>query len=189
MWLLFGLGNPGERYRNTWHNLGFMVVESLAAGSGGRWRGGPGDYLQAEVFLAGEKVVLIKPLTYMNHSGFAYTQACRYFRADPAETLVIFDDVALPLGNIRFRPAGSAGGHKGMAHILQQQGTEEIPRLRLGFAREAPVNNLREEVLNRIPTDWQQEVKDLVEKAAGAVTYYLENVMQEAMNKYNERGV
>ena len=136
MRLLVGLGNPGPQYRDTRHNVGFWVADEIARrwGFSGNWRE-RFDALTVRGTAAGEPFMLAKPLTFMNLSGFAVSKLAQYFQIEPTDTLVIVDEVALPLGRLRARRSGSAGGHNGLKSIVEQLGTDDFPRLRLGVGR------------------------------------------------------
>ena len=133
--LIVGLGNPGREYERTRHNVGFMVLDKLASRSGAAWRTEK-DW-KAEV-AAAEGVVYCKPSSYMNLSGAPVNAVARFYKTGPAQTLVVYDDMALPLGKLRFRSGGSAGGHNGMASVIERLGTPEVPRLRIGIGNATP---------------------------------------------------
>src|ERR1041385_4126537 len=132
MKLIVGLGNPGPEYANTRHNAGFMALDRLAR-KHGLW--GAKTRFHAGVIegsIAGQKVMLMQPMTYMNRSGLAVGEAARFHRLEPADVMVVVDDFALPLGSIRLRPSGSHGGHNGLADVQRALGTDGYPRLRIG---------------------------------------------------------
>jgi PTH1 family peptidyl-tRNA hydrolase len=187
MRILCGLGNPGERYRNTWHNLGFLLLDRLARAAGGGFRSGRGAWLECRLELGGQDVLLIKPTTYMNLSGQAVREATGFYKADPADLLVIFDDMDLALGQIRFRGEGSGGHHNGMNHILQVMGTDAIHRLRLGFRPPVVVEAAlwKQLVLSPIPTSAAASVDDMLDRAADSVALYLREGLLAAMNRFN----
>jgi peptidyl-tRNA hydrolase, PTH1 family len=185
--LIVGLGNPGVKYRFTWHNLGFMAVEEAAARVDAVWKAGRGEYLAAVGQYAGQKIVLIKPTTFMNLSGTAFRQALDYYKVELQDSLVVYDDIALPLGTLRLRPTGSAGSHNGIEHIIVQNATEDIPRLRIGFDRGLPVSNMKNTVLSIIPRGEMALVKEVISNAADALLFQTQHGMQESMNRYNTR--
>jgi PTH1 family peptidyl-tRNA hydrolase len=184
MRIICGLGNPGERYRNTWHNLGFLLVDRLAGNS--PFRSGRGSYLEARLRLEGEDTVLVKPTTFMNLSGQAVAEVSRFYKVDVHEVLVAFDDIDLPLGEIRFRESGSGGNHNGMSHVVQHLGTQ-VPRLRLGFRPLHPVPGaqLKSFVLAPMPETLRADVGDMLERAEGGVRLWLRKGLREAMNSCN----
>ncbi len=185
--ILFGLGNPGLRYKNTWHNLGFMLLDRLANQQATAFRSGRGSWLEARVTLAGHDLLLCKPTTYMNLSGQAVHDMCHYYKADPADCLVAFDDLDLPLGELRFRASGSGGNHNGMSHIVQILGSG-IPRLRMGFrppSNEIPSSRWKSFVLAPVPTSMQSHVEEMLERAVDGVTLWLDQGVTAAQNRHN----
>ncbi len=185
MRLVVGLGNPGRRYRGTRHNVGWEVVDRLSA----RW--GIGAFREEEEALvgrgeiAGVEVLLAKPLTYMNRSGEAVGGLVRRYGLQPQEVLVIYDDVDLPVGALRIRPRGSAGGHHGMASVLEVLGTQEVPRLRIGIGR--PRGDAAAYVLSRFAPEERSRIAEAVERAADAVETLLREGIQRAMDRFNQR--
>ncbi|HET7294886.1 MAG TPA: aminoacyl-tRNA hydrolase [Vicinamibacteria bacterium] len=185
MRFVVGLGNPGERYRRTRHNVGFMVVDTLLARAGV----GPGReeaLVQVQdVLLAGEAALLAKPLTFMNRSGSAVERLLATYGASPQDLLVVLDDVALELGRLRVRERGSHGGHNGLLSIIEVLGSEEFPRVRVGIRRgEAPAD-LAEYVLDAFPPEDVLVVGEAVERAADAVECVLREGAVAAMNRFN----
>src|SRR5215471_13547154 len=150
MKLIVGLGNPGAKYQQTLHNLGFDVMNELARRHDATFDASPADALLAKVRGLGvETVLLAKPLTFMNLSGRAVQDLRHYFKIEPADLLVVTDDVNLPVGQLRARRGGSAGGHNGLKSIIEQLGTARFPRLRVGVGRGDPQGDLRDRVLGR----------------------------------------
>lgn len=179
-----GLGNPGERYAGTRHNAGFMVVEALAAATAGSWRAD--DHCQgllAEAVVAGRPVVLLKPQTYMNRSGLAVAAALQRLAFPPEEILVVLDDFLLEFGRLRFRRAGSDGGHNGLASVLTELGTTQVPRLRLGIGAPPVGVDPIDHVLERFGAE--EPAAEPVARAAEAVEIYAREGMDAAMNRYN----
>jgi PTH1 family peptidyl-tRNA hydrolase len=183
--LIVGLGNPGPRYRNTRHNVGFEVVDCLAA----RWRAEFNRErhraLMAEASVQGSKVILLKPLTFMNRSGETLRSALDYTETALQDVLVIVDDVNLPLGRLRLRTEGSAGGHNGLRSIISHVGTEEFPRLRLGVGAQQQGGDLAGHVLSTFRAEERPELLKAIERAADAVETWLAQGMATAMNTYN----
>lgn len=130
--MIVGLGNPGEDYAETRHNVGFMVADAMALGAEATWKSE--SRWKAEVARF-EETILVKPLTYMNDSGRAVLAVADFFKLDPGSVTVVVDDVDLPFGELRFRERGGSGGHKGLASVIASFGTEDIPRLRIGIGR------------------------------------------------------
>jgi PTH1 family peptidyl-tRNA hydrolase len=181
--LLVGLGNPGAKYRGTRHNIGFAVLDLLADRAKVAFDSGPVDALIARV--RGESdVLLAKPVTFMNASGEAIGGLLRYFKIDPADLLVIVDEVQLPLGKIRARPRGSAGGHNGLKSAIAHLG-EEFARLRIGVGRGDPRRDLADHVLARFDPDEAPEVERVTGRAADAAEMFITSGIAAVMNAYN----
>lgn len=185
MRLIVGLGNPGEKYRRTRHNAGFMVVDELAQ----RLELGPVERIDdgwaVKTEVAGERVVLLKPQSFMNRSGPVVEAALRHFNAEPDRLVVVSDDVALPLGSLRIRARGSHGGQNGLRSIIESIGTEEFPRLRFGIGAPEPVLDLAGFVLSDFTDAEVLRVQDMVSKAADAVLALVEHGVEHAMNAFN----
>lgn len=183
MKLIVGLGNPGAKYRGTRHNIGFAVLDELAA----RWQvsfeSAPVDALIAKVRGADE-VLLAKPLTFMNASGEAVGALLRYYKIEIADLLVVVDDVQLPLGKIRARVRGSAGGHNGLKSIVAHVG-DAFSRLRLGVGRGDPRRDLADHVLTRFDADEAAEVERVTARAADAAEMFVTSGIGAVMNGFN----
>lgn len=185
MKLVVGLGNPGSKYQGTRHNVGFMVAALLAQQAGGERPRIRFDAETVEITLAGERVLLVCPLTYMNLSGKSVLAARDFYKIPNDSILVVCDDFNLPLGRLRLRPGGSAGGQKGLQNIIQRLGTQQIPRLRLGIGP-VPANwNAADFVLGKFTKDQQAEVELMVAEAAEAVRVWCQGGIQAAMNRFN----
>lgn len=185
MKIIVGLGNPGREYAQTRHNIGFMVVDRLAqlASASGWKRRFQADL--CETVFEGEPVVLVKPQTYMNLSGHAVRQVVHWYRVPVSDLLVIFDDLDLPFGALRLRARGSAGGHRGLASIIEQLGTQDVPRLRIGIGRgpgEATAH-----VLSRFTSEEAQRLPLIIDRAVEAVRLWLTAGITAAMNEINRR--
>lgn len=179
MYLIVGLGNPGEKYRETRHNLGFWVLDILY---GGGWEEAE-LYRYAEWMLEGVPVVLIEPLTYMNRSGLAVGEAVERWEVRLGRLLVILDDVNLPLGRLRLRLKGSDGGHKGLASVIEALGSEEFPRLRLGIGRPADGD-----LITYVLSPFEEElgaVREMVGRAAEVVRRFVRDGPEAAMGWAN----
>lgn len=185
--LIVGLGNPGETYRDTRHNIGFMVLDEIARRFGAafqeekRWKG-----LVAK-FTGGH---LLKPLTFMNDSGRSAQAVGHFYKATPAQTLVVYDDVDLPLGRLRFRTSGSAAGHNGIRSLISAFGTQDFPRLKVGIApadgRPAG-ERMVGHVLGSFRTEEQPALQAVIQRAADAVIATLERGLEAAMNVFNRQ--
>ena len=185
MKLIVGLGNPGLSYRGTRHNLGFMVVEQLAAERGltiskRAFRGRRG-----EGRIGAEQVILFEPLTFMNLSGEAVREVTKFFSIPPENLLVICDDINLPLGKLRLRRAGSDGGHKGLASLLRCLGTPEFARLRVGVDAPPPQMAAEDYVLQRFSRQERPLLEETVARAAEAALTWVYYGLEEAMNRFN----
>jgi PTH1 family peptidyl-tRNA hydrolase len=183
--VIAGLGNPGEEYRETRHNAGFLVIGSLARESGIALAAGRGDFLSGSGRIAGRLVHLLLPLSYMNASGPPIAEFLDRKGLGPSELLVVCDDANLPPGRIRLRPSGSDGGHNGLASIIERLGTEEFARLRLGIGGPPPGVDLTEHVLGRFRADERPLVDEMVARAAGAVKVFLAAGIERAMGECN----
>ncbi|MBI1762932.1 MAG: aminoacyl-tRNA hydrolase [Acidobacteria bacterium] len=186
MWLVIGLGNPGEQYEWTRHNAGFMIIDELARRTGQTVRVKECQALTARARIGGVETLLVKPQTFMNLSGVAVAQLkTKYEVAEAANILVITDDFALPFGKLRVRPSGSAGGHNGLKSLIAKLNTQAFPRLRLGIAPDHPLSNSVDFVLSEFSRQEREPLATLVEQAADAVEVLLTKGVAEAMNRYN----
>jgi len=179
--LVVGLGNPGDEYAETRHNVGFMIVDRLARQESAPLR--TEKKWNAEVAVAG-KVMLCKPLSYMNLSGGPVSALSRFYKIEPSEVLVVLDDVALPLGKLRFRKGGSAGGHNGLQSILEQLGTQEVPRLRVGIGA-ANERSLTGHVLGRFRAEERESLEASLDRALQAIHHAQIHGVPAAMNQFN----
>ncbi len=185
MTLVVGLGNPGRRYAATRHNIGFAVADELARRAGVPFEHGRANALTARIGTGVSSVLVMKPLTMMNLSGEAVADVARFYRIDPAAILVVADDVNLPLGRLRLRARGSAGGHNGFRSIIALLGTEEFPRLRIGVGRGDPRRELADHVLARFDEDEAADVDTSVARAADAVECFTAEGIEAAINRHN----
>ena len=182
MTVLVGLGNPGRNYSDTKHNFGFWVLDKFAEKRSLKFQAGKGDYL----LVKSNDIALVKPTTYMNNSGIAVADYCRYFQNTPEELLVVYDDIDLPLGTLRFKPNGGSGGHKGLESIIYQLESEDFNRLRIGISAENEMGPSERYVLSPFPKDWKEKINEMIEKACDGIDYFLTHDMKETMNKFNE---
>ena len=182
--LIVGLGNPGQEYANTRHNMGFLCADELARRAGVRWERPRLKAIQAKGTLAGRDVVLAKPQTYMNDSGVSVAQLVRWYKAPLTDLLVISDDLDLPFGQLRLRGEGSAGGQKGLGSIIQQLRTNQVPRLRIGIGRPR-WGEARDYVLTRFTREQAEALPEIIGRAADAAELWLAEGLIAAMNRYN----
>ena len=180
--LIAGLGNPGAEYQFTRHNIGFLVVDRLAALLGAKWENSTkwGAHV-AKV----DQVFLVKPMTYMNRSGLPLRAVAQFYKIEPAEVMPVLDDFSLPLGRVRIRQGGSPGGHNGLESVIVELGTEEIPRLRVGIGN-APAHGSVDYVLSRFFEEDQPVVVSSIERAAEAAKCAIDNGLNSAMNTFNK---
>ena len=181
MKLIAGLGNIGDKYCFTRHNAGFMVLDKLALDNNFSFR----EESKLKCFLAKlNDIIYIKPTTFMNLSGEAVRAVMDYYKIDVKDILIVYDDIALDLGRIRFRANGSDGGHNGIKSIIKHVGTKEFDRLKIGIG---PQPNIPSEnyVLQNFPKDQLEALKDVLKKSDEAIKFYLENDIQKAQNKFN----
>ena len=184
-WLIAGLGNPGSRYERTRHNLGFMVIERLRQ----RWAAGPEkqafDGLLSTAERPGGRVLLLRPMTFMNCSGGPIAQALRFYKVPREKLLVAVDDLALDPGRIRLRPSGSAGGHNGLKDIIARLGSDQFCRLRLGIGAAPAFMDAADYVLARMDEAAAADANAAVDLAVRAVEDWIARGPDEAMNRNN----
>jgi PTH1 family peptidyl-tRNA hydrolase len=185
--LIVGLGNPGREYRETRHNIGFMLVDRLAFRLNTSFRRLQFKALVATGTYAGNKVILAKPQTFMNLSGQAVSALARFHKLPPANLMVAHDHLDLPFGAIRIRPDGGAGGQRGMESIIERLGTPEFPRIRLGIGRPPGQMDPAAYVLQDFPDGDAVSLSQTLERAADAVFTWMEGGIDAAMNRFNAR--
>jgi len=184
-WLLVGLGNPGPKYARTRHNVGFHIVDRLAQAEGLTFDQRRYDALLARGRIEGVAVALVKPQTYMNLSGRAVAPLARFYKIPPQNLLVIYDDIDLPPARLRLRLKGGAGGHKGMTSLIEQLGTRDFPRLRVGIGRPAGRLPVEAYVLQPFtPAEWEA-MEVTYQTALDALRDALRHGVEHAMNRYN----
>lgn len=183
MKLIVGLGNPGRQYERTRHNLGFLVADRLAA-RGAVVFATKGSGLLGKGQLAGQPVLLLKPMTFMNRSGQAVLEVVQFYKLPLGQVLVVYDELDLPVGRVRMRARGSAGGHKGMQDIVNRLGCDEIARIRIGIDKPSHGDTVSY-VLSGFGSDEQPLVESALDRAADAAECWLAEGSDAAMNKYN----
>lgn len=183
--LIVGLGNPGTEYERTRHNIGFRVVESLAAKHALSFSKKQAKALLAEGTIVGRRVLLAKPQTYMNLSGESVRPLIAFYNLPLTNVLIILDDLDIPLGTLRLRPSGSAGGQKGLKSILDQLGTQQVARLRFGVGRPPGRMDAAAYVLQPFAAEEQLLVAETVDRAVRAIETWLELGIEIAMARYN----
>ena len=185
-WLIVGLGNPGNQYENTRHNAGFLVADELGERGGFPIQRLKFKALTAAAAVGGQGALVMKPVTYMNLSGEAVGEAARFYKLAPEHVLVISDDVDLPLGKLRIRTGGSAGGHNGLKSIIQHLGTDQFPRLKVGVGgKPHPDYDMADWVLGKLQGEDKKVMDEAVKRAADAVECFLRDGPQKAMNTFN----
>ncbi|MGI6258829.1 MAG: aminoacyl-tRNA hydrolase [Anaerolineaceae bacterium] len=184
-YLIVGLGNPGAEYRLTRHNFGFMVLDALADHWSVQLKKIKFQAVYVEDRFKGNKVVLAKPLTFMNESGRSVAPLMRYFKVPTENMLVIHDDLDLPLGTLRIRPSGSSGGQRGIESITKLLGTQEFPRMRLGISRPPGQMEPKDYVLKNFLPNEEELKKIVLRQAIEAIECFIEDGLTSAMNRYN----
>jgi PTH1 family peptidyl-tRNA hydrolase len=180
--LIAGLGNPGAEYRFTRHNVGFLVLDLLAARGNVAWENS--NRWSASWTRLGD-VFLVKPTTYMNHSGEAIVALADFYKIAPEETLIVTDDTALPLGRLRIRQLGGSGGHNGLSSVIMHFGTDLLPRLRIGVGAPPPQGST-DYVLGNFFEEEKPVIEAAIKRAADAVKWTIDNGLLSAMNTFNK---
>jgi len=188
MKVIAGLGNPGDRYLFTRHNLGFMVADRLALTHSLPFRRKKFDALFAEGTISGVPVILLKPQTFMNLSGTTIGPLMRFLKTDPGDLIILHDDLDLPFGSIRIKDGGGNGGHKGLQSVTEDLGTDAFLRLRLGIGKPAVKDLVEAYVLEPFSKEEIEQLPTLLEKACNAAMEILTAGPRSAMNKFNVRG-
>ena len=190
MFLIVGLGNPGKQYENTRHNVGFDAIDVLVDEYRIPSSGKQHKAMYGKGMIEGQKVILAKPMTYMNLSGEAVRAMVDYYKIDPeTELLVIFDDISLAPGNIRIRKKGSAGGHNGIKSIITHLGTQNFQRIKVGVGEKPKNWDLADYVLGAFSKDDRKLVDEALERTAKAAALIVQGEIDEAMNLYNKKMV
>lgn len=186
MKIVFGLGNPGKKYEKSKHNIGFIAIDELAQNLGLTFNQTKFKSVYAEGRIGTEKIILVKPQTFMNLSGEAVQPWIDYYNFSAEDIVVIYDDMDLPIGKIRLRTKGGHGGHNGMKSIIKQLGTKEFNRIRVGIGRPLPEQTVISHVLSRFQKETVPDMKDAVQEVVAAVKHWAnDHTFQETMNDYN----
>ncbi|HJY53763.1 MAG TPA: aminoacyl-tRNA hydrolase [Candidatus Udaeobacter sp.] len=183
--LVAGLGNPGPEYAATRHNIGFMVVDQLATQFGSTWEKSVPQAREDVLSAKCGAVLLVKPLGFMNRSGYPLFAVAQFYKIEPQEILIVLDDFALPLGRLRLRAGGGSGGHNGLESIIVHFGTEDIPRLRIGIGA-APREGSVDYVLSRFFDEEKPIVRSTIDRAVEALKCAIDNGLVSAMNTFNK---
>lgn len=189
MKLIVGLGNPEKRHKNTRHNIGFEVIDEMARTFQTGFTSGKGNFHYAKISHRSEPVLLLKPMTYMNLSGHAVVAAMNFYKIDIGDILVICDDLNIPLGSIRLRTKGSAGGQNGLKHIIQCLGKENFSRLRVGIGMDRPTGSYSSFVLGRFSEEERKIIDRIIPECADASLDFVQHGIEHAMNRFNRRNV
>ena len=185
-WLLVGLGNPGSKYESTRHNMGFLAVDKLAELEHFKFNKLRFKAWTATATLGGEKVLVMKPQTYMNLSGEAVGEAARFYKIPPEHVLVISDDISLPLGKLRIRASGSAGGHNGLKNIIQHLGSDQFPRIKVGVGMPENADyDIADWVTGRPMGAEQKPLMEALDRAVAAVPVLIRDGVEKAQNRFN----
>ncbi|MFM1920106.1 MAG: aminoacyl-tRNA hydrolase [Candidatus Hydrogenedentota bacterium] len=188
MKMIAGLGNPGPAYAHTRHNLGFMVLDTLAERLGVRFDKEKHQGLVAEAATPAGKLMLVKPLTFMNLSGACLAPLAKNKIFSPADILVVVDEVNLPMGRIRFRSGGSAGGHNGLKSIIERLGTPDFHRMRIGVGDDRGGKDLSGHVLAKFRPEERETLEETRQRAAEGIMIWAQSGIEEAMNRMNAKG-
>ena len=181
--ILVGLGNPGKKYSDTKHNFGYWIIDKYAQKNNFEFMSGKGDYLIAKK----EETACIKPTTFMNNSGLAILDAKQFFKVKIDNIFIIYDDIDLPLGLLRFKKKGSAGGHKGIESIIYHLQSDEFNRLRVGIATNENMKPSEKFVLSPFLDRDKKLINESIEKACDGISFFLSHGITKTMNKYNEK--
>ena len=187
-WIVVFLGNPGAQYEKSRHNIGFMTAEEIEKRTKTKIQRAKFNALTALTELGGQKVLLMKPQTFMNLSGNAVAPACAFYKVPPEHVIVVCDDISLPVGKLRIRQKGSAGGHNGLKSIISALGTEEFPRFKIGVGapnREENENAVVDWVLGSLSKKDAELVSSAISKAADGLEVYISEGGDKAMSKFN----
>jgi len=184
VFVIVGLGNPGKKYELTRHNIGFRVVDYIANDYKIPFKAGKGDYYFAEFLRKEERILLVKPVTYMNESGRAIYQALKYFPISIEDLLIVYDDYYLPFGTLRFRPEGGDGGHNGLRSIIYHLHSNQFDRLRFGIGSD--FNDSVSYVLSKFSKPEEKEINELLPSVLSGIENWVDEGIEPTMNKFNK---
>ena len=187
MYVVIGLGNPGKDYTNTRHNIGFNTIEQLANQNNIKLNKVKFKAVYGEGNIGGERVLLVKPQTYMNNSGIAVSEIVRFYKLDVKDLIVIVDDIDIDFATVRIKAKGSAGSHNGLKSIIAHLKDENFPRVKIGIGKKHPREDLANFVLSNFAKKETQEIEEAIEDASNAVETIITDSINEAMNKYNKK--
>lgn len=183
--VIAGLGNPGNKYENTRHNVGFSTIDLLSSKHGIKVNKLKHKALTGEGTIAGERVLLVKPQTFMNLSGESIREIAEWYKLPMDNIIIVYDDVDLPVGTVRIRPKGSSGTHNGMKSVIYQLQSDEFPRIRIGVGKAPEGWDLADYVLSRFNADETGAIRESIERAADAAAAIVSSGVSAAMNQYN----
>jgi len=185
-WLVVGLGNPGAKYENTRHNVGFMAEDLYMKENGGEFNKSKMQGVYGECKIGSNRILTVKPQTFMNNSGFCVSQIAKFYKIPLERIIVIFDDISLDVGKLRIRRKGSHGGHNGMRSIVDHMGSDDITRIKIGVgAKPHPEYDLADWVLSKFPKTDTTNLETALNTANKAITEIITRGIDSAMNKYN----
>ncbi len=187
LYIVAGLGNPGRQYENTRHNMGFLAIDELARKLNVNVNRIKFKGLVGETNIAGEKVYLVKPQTYMNNSGQCIYEICNFYKVNPKNLIVIVDDIDIEFSSLKIKKKGSAGTHNGLKSIIYMLQSDEFPRIKIGVGKQGQNEDLADFVLSGFSKSEQAEMNNTIENAAQSVIEIIENGIESAMNKYNKK--
>ena len=183
MKVIVGLGNPGEKYLKTKHNFGFWIIDSFLKNCSLKLKPGKGDYHYEKT----DNYYLVKPMSYMNNSGIALAQFINYFKIGLDKILIVYDDIDLPLGLIKYKKKGGSGGHRGIESIIYQLKDDNFHRLRIGIATDEIMRPSEKYVLSSFHKSYGIDVDNVIKKSLDSITYYLASGIDKTMNKFNNK--
>ena len=183
MKVIVGLGNPGEKYSKTKHNFGFWIIDSFLKNCSLKLKPGKGDYHYKKT----DNFYLVKPMSYMNNSGIALAQFINYFKIDLDKILIVYDDIDLPLGLIKYKKKGGSGGHRGIESIIYQLNDDNFHRLRIGIATNEIMRPSEKYVLSSFHKSYGTDVDNVIKKSQDSINYYLVDGIDKTMNKFNNK--
>tara|TARA_Y100000590_G_scaffold451192_1_gene592191 strand:+ start:330 stop:875 length:546 start_codon:yes stop_codon:yes gene_type:complete len=181
MKLIVGLGNPGDNYSLTKHNFGFWVIDSLVKQRSLKYKAGKGDY----IFAQDDNFMFIKPTTYVNNSGIAIKQILHYYKIEPSDIIIIYDDIDIELGKIKFKSKGTDGGHNGIKSIIYHLNTDIFDRLKIGIATSLNMRPSEKYVLKPFPKKFNNLINEVLDNVTLGINYYLKNGISKSMNNFN----